>query len=88
MLSVAAATTVFDADTRLRVPPAGLRSGPGRAERAGPGAVGPPSVPKPDGEHRRVKTLAASLPAESVADGHLVATTPVRRPVRALRSCA
>ena len=53
MLSVAATTTAFDADTRFEVPP------------AKPGRGRPPSALKPDREPIQVKALAASLPAEA-----------------------
>jgi SRSO17 transposase len=53
VLSVAAATTVFDAATRFGIPP------------AKPGRGRPPSVPKPDREHVPAKALVASLPAKA-----------------------
>ena len=51
VLSVAAATTVFDANTRFEVPP----TKPGRGR--------PPAVARPDRDHTPIKTLAAELPA-------------------------
>ena len=53
VLSVAAATTVFTADTRFEVPP----TKPGRGR--------PPKRLKPDREHTQVKDLAGSLPADA-----------------------
>ena len=53
VLSVSPTTTVFAAGTRFQIPP------------AKPGAGRPPTVAKPDSEHTKVKTLAASLPAEA-----------------------
>ena len=53
VLSVAATTAVFDADTRFEVPP----TKPGRGR--------PPSAPRPDRKHTQIKTLAAELPAEA-----------------------
>jgi SRSO17 transposase len=53
VLSVAPATTVFDADIRFEVP------------EAKPGAGRPPSVPKADRNPTPVKTLAAALPAKA-----------------------
>jgi len=53
VLSVSPTTTVFAAGTRFQIPP------------AKPGAGRPPTVAKPDSEHTKVKTLAASLPADA-----------------------
>ena len=53
VLSVSAATTVFDAGTRFEVP------------AAKPGRGRPPKQPKPDREHVQAKALAASLPASA-----------------------
>jgi SRSO17 transposase len=53
VLSVAPATTVFEAGTRFEVP------------AAKPGAGRPPTIPKADREHTQVKALASSLPTES-----------------------
>jgi len=53
VLSVSPTTTVFAAGTRFQIPP------------AKPGAGRPPTVAKPDSEHTKVKTLAASLPAQA-----------------------
>ena len=53
VLSVSPTTTVLVAGTRFEIPP------------AKPGAGRPRTVPKPDREHTKVKTLAASLPAQA-----------------------
>ena len=53
VLSVSPTTTVFAAGTRFQIPP------------AKPGAARPPTVAKPDSEHTKVKTLAASLSAQA-----------------------
>jgi SRSO17 transposase len=53
VLSISPQTTVFDADTRFEVP------------AAKPGRGRPPSIAKPDREHKQVKALAAGLPTEA-----------------------